>query len=153
ARGSGAVREFEGLGWRDVAFSDGLRVDGLPLPHVESTVRALALSEARLAAEAGAHNVLYVFLRHVIRCAPGVDGAIARGQHDAAGIIDHIGSGTRAEIPCTCGRHDCLWAVASDAALTATAQQRGLLPDGATLDDLVALSRESGPQAQRARRL
>src|SRR5262245_6390984 len=148
---SGAVRAFEGLGWRDVAFADGLRVDGLPVPRVESTVRALALTEARLAA--GAQNVLYVFVGNVIGCANVVDGAIVRGQHDAAGIIDHVSSGVRAAVPCTCGRRDCLWAVASDAALTAAAQQRGLLPTDATIDDLVALSRDAGVPARTARRM
>jgi predicted NBD/HSP70 family sugar kinase len=148
---SGAVRAFEGLGWRDVAFADGLRVDGLPVPRVESTVRALALTEARLAT--GARNVLYLFVGNVIGCANVVDGNLVRGQHDAAGIIDHISSGVRAAVPCTCGRHDCLWAVASDAALTAAAQQRGLLPDDATIDDLVELSRGAGLPARTGRRM
>ncbi|WP_433509316.1 ROK family protein [Nonomuraea sp. CA-143628] len=137
---SGAVRTFEGLGWHDVAFSEGLRVDGLPVPRVESTVRALALAEARLAADAGARNVLYVFVGNVIGCAHVVHGDIARGQHDAAGLIDHVSSGSRSAVPCTCGRRDCLWAVASDAALTLEAQQRGLLPGGTTIDDLVKIS-------------
>lgn len=150
---SGAVRAFEGLGWRDVAFADGLRTDGLPVPRVESTVRALALTEARHAARAGAQNVLFVFVGNVIGCANVVNGDIVRGQHDAAGIIDHVSSGTRAAVPCTCGRHDCLWAVASDAALTAAAQLRGLLPDDATIDDLVELSRGTGPGARTARRM
>jgi predicted NBD/HSP70 family sugar kinase len=147
---SGAVRAFEGLGWRDVAFSDGLRIDGLPVPRVESTVRAQALTEARLTT--GAQNVLYVFVGNVIGCANVVDGDIVRGQHDAAGLIDHVSSGARAAVPCTCGRHDCLWAVASDAALTAAAQLRGLLPDDATIDDLVELSRGAGTPARTARR-
>ena len=150
---SGAVRAFEGLGWRDVAFSEGLRVDGLPVPRVESTVRALALAEARLAAAAGAHNVLYVFVGNVIGCAHVVHGDIARGQHDAAGLIDHVSSGFRSTVPCTCGRHDCLWAVASDAALTLAAQQRGLLPGGTTIDDLVKISDGAGAEGSTARRM
>lgn len=150
---SGAVRAFEGLGWRDVAFAEGLRVDGLPVPRVESTVRALALAEARLAAATGGRNVLYVFVGNVIGCAHVVDGDIARGQHGAAGLIDHVGSGSRSVVPCTCGRHDCLWAVASDAALTLAAQHRGLLPDGATIDDLVALAESAGAEGRTARRM
>lgn len=149
---SGSVRVFEGLGWRDVAFAEGLTVDGLPVPRVESTVRALALAEARLAA-AGAQNVLYVFVGNVIGCAHVVHGNIARGQHDAAGLIDHVSSGTRSPVPCTCGRHDCLWAVASDAALTLAAQRRGLLPPDATIDDLVAVSQGAGTGAHTARRM
>jgi predicted NBD/HSP70 family sugar kinase len=151
--GSGAVRSFEGLGWRDVAFAEGLRIGGLPVPRVESTVRALALAEARLAAAAGAHNVLYVFVGNVIGCAQVVHGEIARGQHDAAGLIDHVSSGSRSAVPCTCGRHDCLWAVASDAALTLAAQERGLLPDGAAIDDLVAVAQGTGADARTARRM
>ncbi|MEV6641380.1 ROK family transcriptional regulator [Amycolatopsis sp. NPDC051371] len=150
---SGAVRAFEGLGWRDVAFSDGLRVEGLPVPRVESTVRALALTEARLAANAGRRNILYLFVGNVIGCAHVVDGAIARGQHDAAGIIDHVSSGAKAAVACTCGRYDCLWAVASDAALTAAAHNHGLLTGDAGIDDLVTLSEGTGQQARTARRM
>jgi predicted NBD/HSP70 family sugar kinase len=150
---SGAVRAFEGLGWRDVAFSAGLRVDGLPMPRVESTVRALALAEARLAAADGAQNVLYVFVGNVIGCAHVVHGEIARGQHDAAGLIDHVSSGSRSAVPCTCGRRDCLWAVASDAALTLTAQRRGLLPGGTTIDDLVKISEGAAAEGRTARRM
>ncbi len=150
---SGTVRVFEGLGWRDVAFSANLRVEGLPAPRVESTVRALALAEARLAADEDAQNVLYMFVGNVIGCAHVVDGSIARGQHDAAGLIDHVDSGSSARIACTCGRSDCLWAVASDAALTLAAQARGLLPDGATVEDLVAAAHGSGNGARVARRM
>lgn len=148
---SGFVREFEGLGWHDVPFADGLRIDRLPAPRVESTVRALALTEARLATDA--HNVLFLFVGNVIGCAQVADGAIVRGRHDAAGIIDHVSAGSRAAVPCTCGRHDCLWAVASDAALTAAARLRGLLPTDATVDDLVALSRIPGADGRTARRM
>jgi predicted NBD/HSP70 family sugar kinase/biotin operon repressor len=150
---SGSVRMFEGLGWRDVAFAAGLRVDGLPTPRVESTVRSLALAEARLAAGEGAHNVLYLFVGNVIGSAHVVNGSIARGQHDAAGLIDHVRSGSRAAIPCTCGRRDCLWAVASDAALTLAAQNRGLVPSGATVDDLVEVSQGTGSAARSARHM
>ena len=136
-----------------MAFSEGLRVDGLPLPRVESTVRALALAEARLAAAAGAQNVLYVFVGNVIGCAHVVHGDIARGQHDTAGLIDHVSSGSRSAVPCMCGRHDCLWAVASDAALTLAAQQRGLLPGGTTIDDLVKISEGVGAEGRTARRM
>lgn len=150
---SGAVRAFEGLGWRDVAFAEGLRVEGLPAPRIESTVRALALAEARLAAETGAHNVLYVFVGNVIGCAQVVHGEIARGQHDAAGLIDHVSSGSRSPVPCTCGRYDCLWAVASDAALTLAAHEWGLLPSGAIIDDLVNAAQGAGTEARTARRM
>ena len=140
----GSIHAFEGLGWRDVAFAEALRIDGLPMPKVESTVRALALAEARLAAREGIRNVLYVFVGNVIGCANVVDGGIASGQHHAAGLIDHIDSGVRAPVPCTCGRRDCLWAVASDAAVTLAAQEQGLLGPGATIEDLVAVATESG---------
>lgn len=150
---SGTVRAFDGLGWRDVAFSDGLRISGLPAPRVESTVRALALTEARLAARTGRRNILYLFVGNVIGCAHVVHGTIARGQHNAAGIIDHVSSGVRGAAPCTCGRRDCLWAAASDAALTAAARARGLLADGSTIDDLVSLTAQTGQQAKTARRM
>ena len=147
----GSIRAFEGLGWRDVPFADALRVNGLPWPEVESTVRALALAEARLAAREGVRNVLYVFVGNVIGCANVVDGRIAAGHHHAAGLIDHIGFGVRAPVPCTCGRYDCLWAVASDAAVTRAAQERGLLGPDATVEDLVALSVASGRDGRAAR--
>jgi predicted NBD/HSP70 family sugar kinase len=149
----GTVRVFEGLGWRDVAFSAGLRVNGLPTPRVDSTVRSLALAEARLAEGEGARNVLYVFVGNVIGCAHVVNGSITRGHHDAAGLIDHVSSGARATIACTCGRRDCLWAVASDAALTLAAQAQGLLADGATIEDLVTTARGSESAARAARRM
>jgi predicted NBD/HSP70 family sugar kinase len=149
--GEGRIRAFEGLGWRDVAFADGLRIEGLPSPRVESTVRALGRAEARLAAHEGVRNVLYVFVGNVIGCANVVDGTIAPGQHHAAGLIDHVGSGVRAPVRCTCGRRDCLWAVASDAAVTLAAQSRGLLGPGAAIEDLVAVSGTPGKDGRAAR--
>jgi predicted NBD/HSP70 family sugar kinase len=151
--GSGEVRVFEGLGWRDVAFADGLGVDGLPAPRIDSTVRALALAEARLAAGHGARSVLYLFVGNVIGCAHVVDGDIERGQHDGAGNIDHVSSGSRAAVTCTCGRRDCLWAVASDAAIIAVARVRGLVSDDASIGNLVDLAHGTGPDARAARRL
>lgn len=148
--GSGTFPVFHDQGLRHLALSDGLRVDDLPLPRVQSTVRSLGLAEARTVG-GGVHNVLYVFVGNVLGCASVVDGTIASGHHDTAGLIDHISSGKRAPIPCTCGRRDCLWAAASDAALTLTAQHRGLLASGATIDDLAELSHATGAAARAAR--
>jgi predicted NBD/HSP70 family sugar kinase len=146
----GVVREFPGLGWHDVALRDGLRVDGLPEPSVDSSVRALALAEARLGAAQGVDNVLYVFVGNVIGCAHVLHGQIARGRQSAAGTIDHLIATGREGMVCTCGRRDCLWAVASDAALIAAASARGLLGAGAHIEDLVDLARQESPQAAEA---
>lgn len=147
---TGTVQAFDGLGWRDVKVSSALAVPGLPHPRLESTVRALAVAEARLASRSGAENVLYLFVGNVVGSAHVVAGRIARGRQDAAGLIDHVGAGTVGEVECRCGRSDCLWAVVSDAALTLAAQRRGLLPEGSSIEELVRLSETDGAAAAAA---
>ncbi|HTJ38674.1 MAG TPA: ROK family transcriptional regulator [Dactylosporangium sp.] len=141
---TGVVREFPGLGWRDVALRDGLRVDGLPDPAVDSTVRSLALAEARGGAAQGVDDVVYVLAGNAIGCAHVLHGRIARGRRSAAGTIDHL-IGT--------GRPGRLRAVAGDAAVIAAAQEDNLVPGGAHIEDLVAVARGDTPHAGAADRL
>ncbi|MGI5238061.1 ROK family protein [Dactylosporangium sp. CA-139066] len=149
---TGVVRELPGLGWRDVALRDGLRIDGLPEPAVDSSVRALALAEARGGAAQGVDDVLYVFAGNVIGCAHVLGGRVARGRNAAAGTIDHLAGfgGARAGDPCSCGRGGCLRAVAGDAAVLAAAQEAGLVPAGALIEDLAAVARGDSAHAAAA---
>lgn len=149
----GVVREFPGLGWRDVPLRDQLRVDGLPEPAVDSSVRALALAEARLGAAQALDNVLYVFAGNVIGSAHVLHGQIARGRQSAAGTIDHLIVSGRRGITCTCGRRDCLWAVASDVAVITAARERGLVDADTHIEQLVELAQTGTPHAAEVGRL
>ncbi|MEU6284450.1 ROK family transcriptional regulator [Streptomyces sp. NPDC047028] len=149
----GVVREFTGLGWHDVPLRKALTIPGLPVPSVDSSVRALALAESRLGAARDAGNVLYLFAGNVMGSAHVLHGQIARGRDSAAGAIDHLTVGGAHGITCVCGRTDCLAATGSDLAVTTAATDLDLLPPDAHIEDVVALSQGSGERAAQAARL
>lgn len=149
----GVVHEFPGLSWHEVRLRDGLRLDGLPEPFIDNTVRALALAEARLGAAQGADDMLYVFTGNIMGCAHVRHGQIARGRRSAAGVIDHLPSTGQRGITCTCGRHDCLWAVASDLAVVTAARENGIAGADAHIEDVIELARTNSPAAGQAERI
>lgn len=149
----GIVHEFPGLPWHEVRFRDGLQLDGLPEPFIDNTVRALALAEARLGAAQGADEMLYVFTGNIMGCAHVRHGQIARGRRSAAGVIDHLPSTGQRGITCTCGRRDCLWAVASDVAVVTAARESGIVGTGAHIEDVIELARGDSPAAGQAERI
>ena len=124
---SGIIREQPVLGWSDVQLADA--ATSLPVPvFVDSSVRALALAEARFGAGRGSHNVVYVFVGNIVGAAQLLDGRVAIGRNSAAGTIDHLTVGPRSGARCNRGHTDCLWALGSDVAVVAKARGRGRDP-------------------------
>lgn len=148
--GSGIIREQPVLGWSDVQLADAARNLAVPV-FVDSSVRALALAEARFGAGRGSHNVVYVFVGNIVGAAQLLDGRVAIGRNSAAGTIDHLTVGPRSGAPCNRGHTDCLWALGSDVAVVARARGEGVIPSRGQLEHLVACSTRAGdPKARRA---
>lgn len=121
-----AVRSHPVLGWTDISLA--MIADATDAPtYFDSSVRAHALAEVQRAPVSAERSVLYAFIGNIIGAAHVLDGAIDRGRHAAAGVIDHItGTGT-GSVSCSCGRSDCLWALASDVAVVSMARNAALI--------------------------
>jgi predicted NBD/HSP70 family sugar kinase len=147
---SGIIREHPVLGWSDVQLRDAAGSLGVPV-FVDSSVRALALAEARFGAGRGSDNVVYVFVGNIVGAAQLLDGRVAVGNNSAAGTIEHLTVGPRSGAPCNRGHTDCLWALGSDVAVVTKARDGGVISTRGQLEHLVACSTQAGdPNARRA---
>ena len=150
---TGVVREQPVLGWSNVRLEAAAGDLDVPV-FVDSSVRALALAEARFGAGRGAANVVYAFVGNIVGAAHLVDGRIAVGRDAAAGTIEHLTVGPRSGTRCNRGHTDCLWALGSDVAVVRKARTEGLIPPRGQLEQVVACSlRTSDPTARRAEML
>jgi predicted NBD/HSP70 family sugar kinase len=147
--GRGVVREHPVLGWRDVALTDVVSWLGVPVA-VDSSPRAFALAHSRLAAGHGGGNLLYLIVGNVVGAAQLVDGRPIAGRDSAAATVDHLPVGPSTGMPCSCGRRDCLWSLASDVAVVERARAAGLIDDRAQLEAVIARAAEKGPAGRRA---
>jgi predicted NBD/HSP70 family sugar kinase len=147
---TGVVREQPVLGWSDVQLRDAAGALDVPV-FVDSSVRALALAEARFGAGRDLANVAYVFVGNIVGAAQLVGGRTAVGRDSAAGTIEHLtvgpGSGTR----CNRGHTDCLWALGSDVAVVQKARGERVVGPRGQLEHVVACAKRAGdPKAGRA---
>jgi predicted NBD/HSP70 family sugar kinase len=148
--GTGVVRDQPVLGWSDVQLRDAAGALEVPV-FVDSSVRALALAEARFGAGRGAANLLYVFIGNIVGAAQLIEGRAAVGRDSAAGTIEHLTVGPRSGTACNRGHTDCLWALGSDVAVVRKARAEGVVASRAQLEQVVACAtRTSDPKARRA---
>ncbi|WP_106399526.1 ROK family protein [Actinocorallia populi] len=91
---------------------------GVPVT-VDNDVRAMAYGEARAGAGAGFSRVMYVSVGTGVGGALTRDGHLEYGAHGTAGETAHLLVPATGAIPCGCGRHDHLEAVASGPAMAA----------------------------------
>jgi predicted NBD/HSP70 family sugar kinase len=147
-REAGVVRDNRVLRWRDVPLREALAA-GLGLPaEVDSSFRALAMAERWFGGAQDVHDLVSLFVGNVVGAGFVLGGQVFRGFTAAAGTIDHLSVGAVAYKACSCGRHDCLHAVASDLAVLARARREGLLGARGTLERLVQAARDGDTGAE-----
>lgn len=143
-QGSGRVDSVQ-LGWHQVPVGATLRREtGLPV-LVENNVNALAMAE-RLYGVGRRHSTfLVVTIGTGIGAGVVIDGAVVRGASGGAGEIGHTPVLEDGPL-CSCGNRGCLEAIIGEAALVATARERGIVPAGAGMAALRAAA-DSGDAA------
>lgn len=125
------------LGWHDVPIARLLEERlGVPV-LLDNDVNALAAAEASFGLGRLHDSFLVVTLGRGVGLGIVMDGRVYRGPHGGAGEFGHI-TIDPAGPACTCGKHGCLEAWLSDAALLA--QAREVLPEVADLDELTAMA-------------
>lgn len=114
------------LQWNNVPIGATLHRE-LSLPVlVENNVNALAMAERLYGLGRRHRNFLAVTIGTGIGAAIVIDGLIVRGSGGGAGEIAHIP--VRDDGPrCSCGNVGCLETLVSEAALVATARDRGII--------------------------
>jgi predicted NBD/HSP70 family sugar kinase len=110
----GFVVEAPNRGWYGIALAADLtRALGVPV-HVANDANTQALGEYTYGGAGGSLMVLTI--GQGVGAGIVLDGALVRGQHDAAGEIGHVTvvddrdvrAGDPLPIPCACGRSGCL---------------------------------------------
>jgi predicted NBD/HSP70 family sugar kinase len=135
----GTVRVAASFGWRDVDLRGDL-VRALRNPGyevaVENDANLAALAEYRYGAFAGTANLVYVTGEVGVGAGVIMDGRLVRGGLGFSGELGHVQIAPDGP-PCVCGRHGCLEALASPAAILAR-----VLPDAAR----PAVAADLGPE-------
>lgn len=115
------------LGWQDVELGPTLAAK-IDLPVlIDNDVNALALGERYFGICRDINNFLLVTIGQGVGLGIVVNGEIYRGSHGGAGELGHTTVDSSATaLPCNCGKHGCLEAIASDEAIvnTGMAEQR-----------------------------
>lgn len=145
----GVLREHPVLGWQDVALADAVAWPDVPI-IVDSSARAFALAHARFVPGHGRGSLLYLIVGNIVGAAQLVDGRAITGRYSAAGTVDHLPVGPSTGVPCTCGRRDCLWSLASDVAVVERARAAGLIGRRGQLEEVIARAAGPGSEARRA---
>jgi glucokinase len=116
----------ENLGWKNVPFRDAAASTlGLPVAFTHD-VRAAGTAEYRLGAAGRYSNVLVVVIGTGIAGAIFLDGR----PYSASGFAGEIGHAVVdvGGVPCACGGHGCLEAIASAGAITRLYNRRAAVP-------------------------
>lgn len=123
------------LGWRTVDLGGMLsRRTDLPVV-IDNDVNALAVATRLYGPQPAPDNLLLITIGYGIGCAFTAGGRVFRGARGGAGEFGHIVVDPDGA-PCECGLRGCLETLVSDDALVARAVRDGVLPAGATKDDL-----------------
>ncbi len=134
------------LGWNQVPLGATLRRElGLPV-LVENNVNALAMAERLYGVGRRHQSFLVVTIGTGVGAGIVVDGVVLRGVAGGAGEIGHLPVLDDGPL-CPCGNHGCLEAIIGEAALVRTAQDRGIIGDGAGVSVLRAAADAGEPAA------
>ena len=132
---TGSANWSANLGWRDLPLRQRLQ-ERFDVPvAMGHDVRAGLLAEFRLGAAQGAPDALFVALGTGIASALLAGGRVVAGS-EWAGEVGHVIVERDGPL-CGCGRHGCLEAVASAAALGRAWRNLGRAGDAATLSQAV----------------
>lgn len=136
----GTVVGFPSLSWSNVPIVDRLSQLGDWPVSLEQTVRGLAIADGMFGVARGCDDYLQIWVGNVLSAAIVSEGRIRRGPQGAAGIINHLRLDGEAQVACVCGRRDCLWSFASDAAILSRAVDSGAASAGASMQQLLSLA-------------
>lgn len=136
--------------WAGVPVRAGLqRRTGRPVA-VDNDVRAMALGESAAAAGRDSAEVLHISVGTGIGGALIRNGRLVRGGHGSAGEIAHVLIPATGRIPCGCGRHDHLEAVAAGPAIAADHAARRGASDVLDLSEVARRMRAGDEDARTA---
>ncbi|WP_324013649.1 ROK family transcriptional regulator [Microbacterium sp. JZ37] len=114
---------------------------------VDNDVNISALGE-RAVAWPGVDHFLFVKVATGIGAGIVSDGRLQRGAQGIAGDIGHVRVARGVDVPCHCGNHGCLEALASGPAIARTLRTQGV--EAHTGDDVVALVKHGSLEAIQA---
>lgn len=143
---SGTLRMSVRLGWTGMPLAARLRL-ALKLPvFVDNDISAVTAAERLYGPGADCADFLLLAIGEGIGMGMVLDGAPYRGAAGAAGEFGHL-----PVLPdgpeCSCGNRGCLETQVSTESLLHRARQRGILPEGSELDDLIAAAAGKGTAA------
>ncbi len=136
---NGLVVGFPSLSWSNVPIVDRLSALCDWPVSLEQTVRGLAIADGMFGVARWCDDYMQVWVGNVLSAAIVSEGRIRRGPQGAAGIVNHLRVSGEGQVQCVCGRRDCLWAFASDAAIIHRAVELGAVPAGASMQLLTKL--------------
>ncbi|MGZ0153077.1 ROK family protein [Kribbella sp. WER1] len=146
---AGLVHSQPVLGWQDAPLAAALQ-ELVELPViVDSQVRALALAEHWFGAAVGVDNFIHLFVGNVAGAGFVFNGSPYRGEHSAAGGLDHFPVAGRSGEPCTCGSRTCFAVVAGDLEVARRARAAGLITAEQEVYDVFALALGGDARARR----
>lgn len=122
--------------WEDIPVADYfVEQFGLPV-SIDNDARAMALGEKWFGQATQVSNLVFLNIGTGIGSGIYVNGELIRGAHFGAGEIGHIRIATHQEVPCFCGKSDCLSTAASGPAIERIAQTAAARGEAAQLLEL-----------------
>jgi predicted NBD/HSP70 family sugar kinase len=144
----GGVVDSTQLGWNQVPLGDALR-RALALPVLlENNVNALSHAELLFGQARRHRDALVVTIGTGVGAGIILDGVVVRGAAGGAGELGHLPVQQDGPL-CQCGNRGCLEAVIGEAALVATARERGIIARSAGMPALRAAADAGDAEAQR----
>ncbi len=143
----GVCRYSALLGWRDVDVRAPLEAALGQQVWVDNDVNTLAIYERWFGGGQGCSNLLVVTVGRGVGLGIVVQGGFFRGSTGGAGEFGHM-TVTPDGPACTCGKHGCLEAWASDSAVVRMAADAGLA--AANVEQVRAAGHAGDPRAVRA---
>ena len=118
---------------------------------IENDANAIALAELWFGNDEikRTRNFIMVFVAEGIGTGIIIDGQVYRGENGAAGEFGHMFVEDDAPVACSCGRHDCWEAHASEKALLYRYEHSNGLPPAShmTIDNLIGLAQNGEERA------
>jgi predicted NBD/HSP70 family sugar kinase len=143
---TGTLRMSVRLGWTGMPLAARLR-QALKLPvFVDNDISAVTAAERLYGPGADCADFLLLAIGQGIGLGMVLDGAPYRGAAGAAGEFGHLP--VLADGPlCSCGNRGCLETQVSTESLLRRAEEQGIVPAGARLEDLRAAADRAQPAA------
>lgn len=146
---NGVLVTHPGLGWHAVPVRQ-LVAEGLGLDVVyDNEACGEALGELMYGTRLTVGNLITIFVGGVVEACLVIDRKIIRGANGTAGTLTHLPVDKARGQACTCGRRNCLQAIASNPALLVTGREQGIVGEDATYEDLLQRATDGDRRARR----